>query len=210
MIIQMMGPQACGKGTQGEKLSEHLGLPLITVGQLLRDIPKEHPQHSLIQDQMKRGVLVDYAATACIIKERISNPDCNNGYILDGWGRILDQFPYFDPQPNWVVHIWIPESETIRRISGRRYCTSDGKMYNINTLPKEELAKCKGEFVQRPDDTEEAIKVRLNIYKEETIPVVDNYKSQGILLDVDGMGTPEEVFARVLDVLAKAQAKLPL
>jgi len=84
MIILMMGPQACGKGTQGELLSKELNLPLIPVGQLLRDVPPTHPRYSEIQSQLQEGVLVSYDITAQVIKERIDESDCKNGYILDG------------------------------------------------------------------------------------------------------------------------------
>jgi adenylate kinase len=154
---------------------------------------------------MKKGELVDFSIAAAIFTERVNRPDCKNGYIIDGYGRDLSQFAFFDPHPNWVIHIRIPEAETIRRISGRRYCTGDGLMYNINTLPKEELVACKGNLIQRPDDTPEAIKVRLDIYHKETVPVVEKFKQQGILLDIDGMGTPEQVYERILEALAKAQ-----
>ncbi len=205
MIIQMMGPQACGKGTQGELLSKELNLPIISVGQLLRDIPESHPRYQEVQGQLNSGVLVSYDLTVQIINERLSEKDCKNGYILDGWGRNIDQFEFFDPHPNWVILINIPREESLKRISGRRYCESDGKMYNIYTLPKEELAKCEGPLVQREDDTEEAVNERLEIYYRDTQKVIDKYRNEKILLEINGLGTPQQVFARVLSALELAQ-----
>src|SRR3972149_1067835 len=120
MIIMLMGPQACGKGTQGELLSKKLNLSLVGVGDLLRAIPKNHPKYQLVQDEMKRGELANHEAVADLLKERVLRKDCADGYILDGWGRIEEQFKLFDPNPDKVIFINIPREETIRRISGRR------------------------------------------------------------------------------------------
>ena len=89
MILQLIGPQACGKGTQGEYLSQRFGLPLVGVGDLLRDLPIDFPDHDKITAQMEAGGLVDYQMTAKVLEERVSRPDCKDGYILDGWGRAL-------------------------------------------------------------------------------------------------------------------------
>lgn len=201
MIIMLMGPQACGKGTQGEMLSEKLGVPLIGMGDLLRGIPKNHPKYQQVQKEMKRGDLVDNEVTANLLKERVYREDCAKGYILDGWGRIEADLASFDPNPDKVVFISIPREETIRRISGRRICQSTGEVINIYTLGKDELAKCPGPLVQREDDTEDAVKTRLGIFNRDTIPVISKFRTQNKLLEVSGLGTPAEVFGRILKAL---------
>jgi adenylate kinase len=203
MIFLMMGPQACGKGTQAELLSKKYNLPAISVGQLLRDIPEISPWYERAQNQLNKGVLVDTDIVISLIKERVSLKDCNRGFILDGWARSMDNIRSYNPNPDWVLHINIPREESLRRITGRRICDVDGKTYNIYTLSKEELAKCQGNLIQREDDTKEAVNARLEIYKNETIPVVEMFKQQGKLIEVDGMKTPDEVFAQIVHELEK-------
>lgn len=196
-----MGPQGSGKGTQGEMLSEYLGIPLISVGGLLREMPKTHPRNKEAEEYMERGELVPYDIAAELIQERISLPDCINGYILDGWAREKGNLEYFNPGFDLVLHILIPREESVKRITGRRICSSDGETYNIYTLPKEELEKCKGNLIQREDDTEEAVNRRLDIYYNETQKVINDFEKEGLLIEIDGVGTPEEVFERVKSAL---------
>lgn len=205
MIIQLMGPQACGKGTQGELLSNKLGIPLIGVGDLLRHITSSHRHYALIQETMDKGDLVPDQIVADLLVERISHPDCKNGYIMDGYTRDVHQLDYFDPHPDWVIMINIPREESIRRISGRRICEANGEIYNIYTLPKEELAKCPGPLTQRDDDKEEAVNRRLDIYYTQTTKVLDYYRGLGRLIEIDGVGTPERVFSRILEALEASE-----
>ena len=201
MKILLMGPQGCGKGTIGEMLSQRLGIPLIGVGQLLRDIPQTHPLYTELHEAIDKGILAPNDKVAQLLKERTSLLDCNNGYILDGWGRQISDLEQFNPGFDVVLNISISEGTSIKRISGRRMCTSNGKIYNIYTLPKEMLAECKGELVQRSDDTEEAVKTRLSIYYSETQEVLAYFREKGILREIDGEGTPDEVFDLALKAL---------
>ena len=205
MKILVMGPQASGKGTQAELLSKTFDLPAISVGGLLRELPEQHPLYANVQADLNSGHLVNTNIAVEVIKERISQPDCKNGYIMDGWARRMSDIEAFNPEPDWVLHIVIPRDESIKRITGRRICSTDGKVYNIHTLPKEELEKCKGDLIQRDDDTEAAVNKRLEIYQTETIPVVENFRKTGVLIEIDGMGTPDEVFSRVLSALELAE-----
>lgn len=196
-----MGPQGSGKGTVGSMLSEHLDFPLISVGQLLRDLPEEHPFYTDIHSAMEAGELAPSKVVASIIKERVSKSDCKEGYILDGWCRRMDQMNYFDPSPNLILVLAISRETSIKRITGRRICTSNGKTYNIYTLPEQELEECTGDLIQRADDTEEAVKERLNIYYTETKEVIDHYAEKGLVEKVDAEGSPEEVFQNAMAVL---------
>ncbi len=201
MKLLLMGPQGCGKGTIGEKLSEKLGIPLISVGQVLRDIPADHYLYEEMHSAMVKGVLAPNDKVAELLKERVLEEDCKNGYILDGWARQMSDLDEFDPGFGGVLNIKISRETSVKRISGRRTCSSDGKIYNIYTLPKEMLAECKGELVQRADDTEEAVKTRLEIYYSETQEVLDYFATKGILREIDGEGTPQEVFDLALEAL---------
>lgn len=201
MKILLMGPQGCGKGTQGKKLSKHLGIPLIGVGNILRSLPEDHPSYKTIHDAIDHGNLAPQDMIADLLRERVQEPDCANGFIFDGWGRSMIDFEYFDPKFDKIVVLNLSRESSIKRITGRRMCSTDGKIYNINTLPKEELAKCKGELIQRVDDTEEAVNVRLNIYYTETVKTIEHFKKKGIVVEVDAEPMPDVIFENVLKAL---------
>jgi len=198
MMILLMGPQGCGKGTQGEKLSGFLNIPLITVGDLLRDLSQTHPRYVELHSVMDKGELAPFDLVAQLIQEKITALNCGSNYILDGWARSLHNLNFFDPNPDLVLVINISRQESVRRVSGRRTCETDGKVYNIYTLPKEEVAKCAGNLVQREDDTEDAVNRRLDIYQTETLPVIEYFKKRGTkVIEIDGEQTPEDVFKSV-------------
>lgn len=196
MIICLMGPQACGKGTQGIMLGRTLNLPVISSGEMLRYVKPDDPNYELVQSQLNVGKLVDQNIVAELLKTRTSQSDCKNGYILDGWFRSPVDVTFFDPKPDKVIVINIPRDESVRRVTGRRICEADGKNFNIYTLPADQI-KCKGKLVQREDDTPEAVEKRLEIYYTDTVRVIEELKKKGIVSEIDGMGTPVEVFERV-------------
>lgn len=207
MIILLIGPQGSGKGTEGKLLSKALNLPLIGVGDLLRDISPDHTKYSMVKKQMEEGVLVDYETTAIVIKERIAKQDCINGYILDGWLRILDELQFFDPKPDVVLYFNIPLQESIKRIAGRRTCETTGEILNINSSPLDELEKCKDHLITRKDDTEETVLLRQKVFDEETLPVIKMYRCQGNLIEIDGLGSVQDVHTRTLKALEISQSK---
>ncbi len=192
-----MGPVGSGKGTQGELLSAHLSIPLISVGQILREIESDHPWYKEINDSMKSGKLVDQAKVAEILKQTVQHEDYQKGYIMDGWGRALIDLTYFDPEYDKVILIDISPQESVSRLSTRRTCETCGAVYNIVTKPPKEenvCDKCGGELKQRPDDTEQAIMKRLDIYNHETKETIEKFRSEGKLIEVSGEKSPEEVF----------------
>lgn len=201
MKILLMGPQGSGKGTLGEMLSQRLEIPLISVGEILRAVPPDHSFYRELQEAMSQGVLAPSHKVAELLKERVLLGDCANGFIFDGWVRALEDLTHFDPDFDVALNISVSRETSIKRISGRRICTSNGKTYNVYTLPPELLAECTGELVQRKDDTEEAVKARLEIYYTQTQDVLDFFSKKGILREVDGEGTPQEVFELALKVL---------
>lgn len=200
MKILLMGPPASGKGTIGKMLSEKLGIPLISNGALLRALTPEHPYYERVHQCMSLGELVPQDILAELLNNRTQEEDCKNGFIIDGWGRALIDLEYYDPGFDKVVVINISDETAMRRITGRRLCTSNGKVYNIYTLPKEELKECEGELVQREDDTPEIVARRLKVQKINP-EVLDYFRKQNNLVFVDGEPMPEIIFEEVLGVL---------
>ena len=204
MKVLLLGPQGCGKGTVGKMLSDKYRIPLISSGQALREVPPHHPRYTELHEYMDNGLLAPQDFVASMLRERTSKPDCSNGYIMEGWGRAMIDLKYFDPGYDKVVVLDIKPETTISRLSNRRTCRKCGKVFNIVTVPPKVEGKCDecgGDLYQREDDTESAIKKRLEIYSTETREVVNHFRDKGILLNVDAEPAPEEVFASVVSAL---------
>lgn len=203
MIFVMMGPQASGKSTQGQFLSVELKLPLITASNLLRELPDTHPYKKIVMAKMDKGELADQKILGELLRERTSQSDCANGYILDGWMRKEIDLDHFYPLLDYVIYVSLPREESIRRISGRRVCSLDGKTVNILTQPESEYDYCINDLTQRPDDNESAVNRRLDIFYTDTMHVIDQFRAKNKVIEVSGLGTPEEVFARIREQLVK-------
>lgn len=206
MKVLLMGPPASGKGTIGELISEELNIPIFSIGQILRDVSEDSPYYEKIHKQMDEGGLVHPPLVAELLKEEVSKEAYEGGYILDGWMRNIEQKDYFDPKPDFVIFFDISDETAIKRISGRRFCPEDDFSCNIYTLPpenKDHCDKCGGKLTQRDDDRKEVVQNRLELYKEETIPVIEHYKEKGNLVEVDGEPSPKEVLAEVFEKLEK-------
>lgn len=204
MKILLMGPQGCGKGTIGGLLSKKLGIPLLSVGQLLRDIPKSHPQYQEVQDLLARGQLIPVEVTVDLMKNRTQHDDCRAGYLMDGWGRRMADIEFFNPGYDHVIYFKINPETILNRLSTRRTCSQCGAIYNIVTIkPKVEgiCDKCGGTLIQRSDDTAESIQKRLDIFNKETQPVIEHFRSLGLLREIDGEGLPQVVLERALSAL---------
>lgn len=205
MKILLMGPVGSGKGTQGELLSEYLGLPLISVGQTLRDLPKDHRWYKEINDILLAGTLAPQDKVSSILRERTSLPDCKNGFIMDGWGRSAVDLDFFDPHYDKVILIDISKETTLFRLSTRRTCASCGAVFNIKTMPPKVEGvcdKCGGALIQRDDDKQEAIIKRMEIFKTETQENIKKFRERGILVEVSGENSPEQVFKEILNKLS--------
>lgn len=181
-------------------LSKRLGVPLVSVGGLLRLLNPESPYYKTVNDQMEKGVLVDNHLVGTIIKQELDDPKYAGGYIFDGWVRQMSDLKVFDPGFDFVVVFEMSRETSIKRISGRRLCEVDGKTYNVYTLPKEELTKCPCKLLQREDDTEEAVKRRLEIYYTKTMEVVDYFDKQGKTIHINAEPLPEVIF---FDLMSK-------
>lgn len=204
MKILLLGPQGSGKGTIGEKLSEHFSIPLISAGQLLRDLPENHPYKKEIEHFMDVGELAPQDMVAELLREETSKERCKNGFIFDGWGRSLVDFNYYDPDFDKVIFINISPKVSVERLTSRRTCEDCGAIFNIVSVPPKVSGvcdKCGGRLIQREDDNEDSVKRRLEIFNTETMRVVDHFRETGKLSEIDGSGTPDEVFHLVLETL---------
>lgn len=206
MKILILGPQGSGKGTVGKMLCERLNIAHVSSGELLRNLPVTHPKFQEVQDTMNKGDLVSQKLVASLIRERVEDADCSKGYLLDGWGRAMIDLKYFDPGFDVVLVLNISRETSVKRITGRRICDTDGQTYNIYTLPREELEKCTGNLIQREDDTEEAVNHRLDIYYSETLDVINHFKSKGLVTEVDAEGMPDEVLQNICNALGVKSA----
>ena len=200
--ILLMGPQGSGKGTQAEKLSVHLNIPAFGMGQLIRDeIATGAAFGKKLYEIILPGNLVSDEDAAHLLKLRLQKPDTQNGYILDGYPRNLSQYAAFDfDTPTHVLVIDVSREESLLRLGGRLTCRACGKVGAIKDgLKPGDHCACGGEWYQRADDTPAAIERRLEIYENDTSPVIEKY--DGLVKHVDGVGSVEEVFGRILKSL---------
>lgn len=210
-----LGPPACGKGTQTDKLSRHLGFPHVDTGSLLRAAIKDQTSDGLVaQTYIEKGNLVPVEIVAKIIKSRLAQEDCKNGYILDGYPRSVEQAGFLE-QINadingaeeakfMAIYFDIDESILIDRILYRRSCSCCGRIYNIKTKAPDVLntcGKCSGELIQRADDTQEIAQARMKTYYEQTAPLVEYYQSKGLLKKIDANGAVQTVWNRLLKII---------
>jgi adenylate kinase len=208
-IIVLMGAPGAGKGTQARLLQERLHLPQISTGDIFRAL--KHAQTPLAQevrDIMERGQLVPDELTIRLVKERTAQEDCRDGYILDGFPRTPAQAASLEKlaaeQGHDIVAILIdvPRDMLEKRMTGRRNCPVCGEIYNIYFKPPRHDNVCdfhpEAELVHRADDNSETVKARLATYEEQTRPLIEYYKTAGLLRTVDGTREPEEIYEDVV------------
>lgn len=210
-----LGPPACGKGTQTTKLAQYLNFPHIDTGSLLRaEIAAETPAGIEAKKFIDKGNLVPVELVSRIIKNRLSQDDCKDGYILDGFPRSLEQAEQLtkindeingDTPVNFIaVYFDIDTNILVERIVNRRSCSKCGEIYNLAfKAPKQEgiCDICGGELTQRKDDTREIAQSRFDTYEHQTAPLVDYYTKKGVLRTIDANGTIDEVWERLLEVI---------
>ena len=195
--IILMGPPGAGKGTQAKILIAKYDIPHISTGDMFREAIKAGtPLGKLAASYINDGHLVPDDVTIGLVKERLSQPDCAKGYLLDGFPRTIPQAEALEKiteeigrKVEYVINIDTPYEELVKRICGRRVCKKCGAPYHIiNIPPKVEgiCDICGGELVQRPDDNEEALNTRLDAYMKQTKPLLDYYAKKGLLKNFDG------------------------
>jgi adenylate kinase len=222
MRLILLGAPGSGKGTQSQKLIERYRVPQISTGDLLRAARERGTALGRqAQAAMDAGKLVDDAIVLGIIRERLAEPDAARGFILDGFPRniaqadaLADMLKGLRAPIDAVVLMEVDPEVLFRRLSGRRICKECGRVFNIYTSPPGSPPKCdrcqdRPILVQRPDDQEDTIRKRLDVYASQTQPLIDYYKERGLLRRVDAEGEVDEVFARVERALGGQPAVAP-
>lgn len=216
MYIIFLGAPGAGKGTQAAAVAQQLNLVHIASGDLFRQALEQGTKLGIrAKSYMEKGVLVPDEITIQMVLERMAAPDCETGVILDGFPRNLPQAEALDKALiqqskaiDKAVYIKVSKEELLKRLSGRWICRHCQTVYNIIDSPPEvwgKCDKCGGELYQRPDDTAQTVKKRLEVYFAETAPLIDYYARRGKLLVIDGEGSVDEVTQRIVAVLHEGE-----
>ena len=212
LFLVLLGGPGAGKGTQAERLSDALGIPQVSTGDLFRENLKQETELGLLaRGYMDRGELVPDEVTVGMVRERLARPDASAGAILDGFPRNIAQAEALEQllaelgyKLAVVPNINVPEDVLLARLAGRWTCRKCGAMYHqLFSPPQEEgvCDRCGGELYQRPDDTPETQKHRIVVYLEQTAPLIDYYRDKGLLVEVDGRPGIAEIQAELLGIV---------
>lgn len=212
MHILLMGPPGAGKGTQAANLVKEFAIPHISTGDMFRAAVKEGTElGKQAKACMDSGKLVPDAVTIGIVKERLAKPDCEKGFILDGFPRTVEQadalskiLPEIGLKLTRVLNINVPAADLIERAVGRRICKKCGATYHIKFNPTKVEGvcdECGGELYQRADDSEATMKNRLSVYEAQTKPLIDYYQKAGLYTEIDGRQAIDKVTSDLVNVL---------
>jgi adenylate kinase len=217
--VVLLGPPGAGKGTQAKRLMTHYAVPQVSTGDILRDhVVRGTQLGEKARETMERGSLVEDTLVCDMVAERLSRPDCLRGFILDGFPRTVFQAQWLDRYlqtrlfetnglrrvPLVVISIEVGYNELLRRLAGRRCCPTCGRIYNVYFQPPREAERCDLDgagLVVRRDDREEVISERLKAYKRQTLPLVEYYRAQGRLHEVDGTQPMETVMDKAMSII---------
>jgi adenylate kinase len=210
----LVGPPGCGKGTQAQMLQQRYKIPQLSMGDMLRAAVREGTEvGAKAKGYMDQGKLVPDQTIVDVMRERVQKPDCENGYILDGFPRTLKQAEALEKlleemkRPlTATVAIAVPDDEVVRRLSGRRQCKSCGVGYHVEFKPSKAEGicdSCGGELYQRDDDNEATILSRLKVYYDQTSPLLDYYRERGLLEEVNGVGSINMIFGAICSLIDK-------
>jgi adenylate kinase len=214
MRLVFLGSPGSGKSTQAGLVSEKIEIPRIATGDLLRDAVARDTDIGRKADvYMKRGELVPDDVMLPLVERRLGEPDCSDGYVLDGFPRTLAQaigleeiLARREEALDRIILIDVDAEHILKRLSRRRVCTECSTLYNLDADPpreSERCNKCGCELVLRDDDAEETVRKRLRVYRSDTFPLVEYYEAGGLLRKVDGVGDIEAVFAKILDEISE-------
>ena len=214
MEILLLGAQASGKGTQAEMLTQVLGIPHVSSGDLFREeMEKQTERGWFVQTYLNRGELVPDNLTVAMILHRLQQPDCHPGVLLDGFPRTLAQAKALDDgmhachkQVNWVIYLNVPREELLQRIAGRFLCQAHHHVYNLSSCPPKVPGRCDvdgSKLFQRSDDSGDAVQHRLETFFHQTLGVLDYYGKQGKVLEVNGNQAIEKVHQILVDAVCQ-------
>ena len=207
MNVIFLGPPGAGKGTQAVRVCERLGIPQISTGDILRRAIKEQtPTGLAAKSYIDKGQLVPDSVVIDIVRERLVQDDCKNGYLLDGFPRTVAQAEALEgfAKIDAVVDINVSDEKLVARLSGRRVCLSCGGTYHVSQLNGSmTCAKCGNELIQRADDKAETVLSRLTVYHAQTEPLIDFYTQRGLLKEIDGAQPMDDCYAAIMAVLGE-------
>lgn len=212
MKVIMLGAPGAGKGTQAKKIAEKWQIPHISTGDIFRMNIKNGTELGMeAKKYMDQGLLVPDELTVKILLDRVAQPDCKDGYVLDGFPRTIPQAEVLDEALNklgekidYAVDVDVPDENIVNRMSGRRACLSCGATYHITYAPSKKEGvcdSCGSELVLRDDDKPETVQKRLGVYHQQTQPLIEYYTKKNILKSVDGTKDMEEVFQSIVSIL---------
>ena len=212
MKIIMLGAPGAGKGTQAKQIAGKYSIPHISTGDIFRaNIKNGTDLGKKAKEYMDQGLLVPDELTCDLVMDRIQQDDCKNGFVLDGFPRTIPQAEALDAaltkigeKMDYAIDVDVPDENIVNRMSGRRACLDCGATYHIVSLPPKTEGKCDhcgSDLVLREDDKPETVQKRLTVYHDQTQPLIDYYKNQGILKSVDGTQPMEAVFTAITEIL---------
>lgn len=214
MKIIMLGAPGAGKGTQAQMIADKYKVPHISTGDIFRANIKNGTELGMeAKKYMDQGLLVPDELTVKILLDRVAKEDCQDGYVLDGFPRTIPQAEVLDKALNergdaidYAIDVDVPDENIVKRMSGRRACLSCGATYHMEHVPPQKEGvcdRCGKELVLRDDDREETVLNRLNVYHDQTQPLIQFYKEKGVLQTVDGTKPMQEVFDSITAILEK-------
>ena len=212
MKLIMLGAPGAGKGTQAKKIAEKYGIPHISTGDIFRaNIKNGTELGNKAKSYMEQGLLVPDELTCDLVVDHIAQDDCKNGYVLDGFPRTIPQaealkaaLGKMGTTIDYAINVEVPDENIVERMGGRRACLACGCTYHVvYNAPKEEdvCDVCGAKLVLRDDDKPETVKKRLDVYHEQTQPLIDFYDKEGVLVEVDGTQNLEDVFQAITKIL---------
>ena len=214
MKIIMLGAPGAGKGTQAIKIAEKYGIPHISTGDIFRaNIKNGTELGKKAKTYMDQGLLVPDELVVDLVVDRVNKDDCVNGYVLDGFPRTIPQAEALDAAlsalgqaVDYAINVEVPDENIVNRMSGRRACVSCGATYHIVYAPtkvENVCDHCGGNLILRDDDKPETVQKRLNVYHDQTQPLIDYYTKKNILVEVDGTVDINDVFAAIVNILGE-------
>ena len=214
MKIIMLGAPGAGKGTQAKKIAEKYGIPHISTGDIFRaNIKNGTELGKKAKTYMDQGLLVPDELVVDLVVDRVNQDDCANGYVLDGFPRTIPQAEALEQaletlgqSMDYAINVEVPDENIVNRMSGRRACVNCGTTYHIVYAPTKEenvCDSCHGELILRDDDKPETVQKRLDVYHEQTQPLIDYYTNKKILVEVDGTVDINLVFDAIVKVLGE-------